>query len=240
MKERIRDLRAIAIQEANKRTADGDPWSAYDSGFENVLGDFSSVLPLLENGRRIHPISYFKELKKRQRDSFGSDEFNGIEIMGPGSRLFGDIPSGLFDATAGVTLLDKRPDSQKRKDLARNHVVIEQDVNEPDLSERIADWREAYHVVIIRPYAGESILIKHPIAQFAIMNDIYEHSAPGSVILTQCPELLRRYVFQWQEAAQGEDLEIDVNKQGEFVRIQKGLDAPQSLPALPRKKIFFN
>lgn len=102
------------------------PWGVYDAPLSNVEGTF---IPVLIKARDV-PVHIQELLEQKFGNRVGT--LRGIELGGPGSRLFFELNDGgknrIFSKSLGVTLNDLRPPGIKSLDDRQGHKVIEGDI----------------------------------------------------------------------------------------------------------------
>lgn len=76
----------------------------------------------------------------------------GIEVGGPGDRVFADFDDGFFSVTLGILLNDKRSKDKKIEDVARSHSVITGNLFQPDTLARVKEKLKGQpaHLIIER------------------------------------------------------------------------------------------
>ncbi len=131
----------IELNERNKeKESKNEPWGVYDSELRNLEWTF---IPLLIKKGDV--AVYFQELLEQKfQDRLGN--LRGVELGGPGSRLFFELNEGgkrkIFSKSAGVTLNDLRTPGIKSIDDRHGHKIIEGDIFAED-----RDPRSAYQKV---------------------------------------------------------------------------------------------
>lgn len=98
-------------------------WDVYDSGL------VSGENPLEFDFLKLYPRGY-KNIKDYLEKEYKKEKGKilGIELGGPGRRLFSDFSPGFVKESFGVTLIDKRNDAEKEEDQKKNHHVLVLDI----------------------------------------------------------------------------------------------------------------
>jgi hypothetical protein len=228
------NARIGAFNEWSRVDSGKKPWPVYDETIESYTGTFASVL---ETGDFLTEIEAIKNARE-----LGNSRFTGLEVMGPGSRLFGDFPPGLFTQTGGLTVIDHRNDAQKQKDTHRNHQVIPLDVNDSGLG-TVLDTAFAGNpldIIIFRPHGGLYDVVNNAYALFEQVQTYYSKLATEGTLFAQVPLQFRPFRNQWLRHMQGyPGLAIKWPKES-ILRLDKGIGAPQSLDGLSPKIIQTN
>lgn len=105
----------MALTEIGESEVSLFPWHIYDSALADYDGDLSGL------------VGEFGSIETYLTDVFSErvGELVGVEIGGPGSRLFeGFRESGLFRRSLGVTLVDLRGDEVRASDRTNGHDVV--------------------------------------------------------------------------------------------------------------------
>ena len=131
----------IELKERIKEKESKDqPWGVYDAELRNLESTFIRVL--IKKG---DVAVYFQELLEQKFHGRLGD-LRGVELGGPGSRLFFELNEGgkrkIFSKSVGITLNDLRTPGIKSIDNRQGHKIIEGDIFAPD-----RDPKSAYQKV---------------------------------------------------------------------------------------------
>lgn len=212
-------------------------WLIYDEPLtgtrDSFESDFSTVLPTNTSMR-----DYIEQHFQGQKGLIG------IELGGPGIRLFQGFSEDFFGKSAGITLKDPE------KDTPYNHTVIDENLESSRLPQIIDTWQEGrqIHVLVERMGSGLECLSQDPYKLFSIFSSWYERIAEGGLMFVQIPKLFVPLLPHFMETLQPflshGSLEVslgtttDREREGwYFMRINKNCGAPVLLPTLTPREV---
>ncbi|HXS15211.1 MAG TPA: hypothetical protein VN711_03720 [Candidatus Saccharimonadales bacterium] len=209
----------------SKKEKNGEIWTQYyDSGLHQ-FNDGISLTPDLFPGGSLEAY-----LKSRFQDT----PVIGIELGGPGIRLFQDISNivGNLKRSVGITLADPktpRPSS---------HSIIEGDLNHEEVYGKIANalGGEKANLLIARPAGGIDFILNNPFFLTKQLVYLYENVLQEkSTILLQCPEKWSLFMRRWVAYANSQGLHVRYNDYA--LLIERDGHSPQQFPVLSASEL---
>jgi hypothetical protein len=217
---------------------------------DSALEDFLRIAPFEFSFQDVLPA---RETRlKRYIESSLSDvrgQAIGVELGGPGSKVFSQFTPGFFARTAGISLHDYRdridPRIRKRDD-ARNHTVIPGNMLDKETQEAAVNWLQGsgIHVLFHRMLGGNSTIPEEPLFLGEQANFWYRLLATNGMMLSQVPYGFRSYMAEWAEYINNtyrrvlEVSEGGNDRSGYVMRLRKLEGAPENLPLLDAASVM--
>lgn len=168
----------------------------------------------------------------------------GLELGGPGSRLFAGFTPGFFKNTLGVTLEDRRSDFAKKQDRRRNHDLLEADILDPTTLTKI-NMRlrgDRPDLIIERLHGPINILSTNPFFLAQKLNEYYAFLKPNGLMVLQTPRMPQALMRRWALFVAQTDRSIFVSYRdasySDMIQVTKGQHAPDKLPFLSAKEVL--
>lgn len=215
-------------------------WVVYDSplleGRDISYGDFfNGILP--EKFADIK--EYLESLYKKRKGAVV-----GVEMGGPGSKLFSGFSPGFLRKSFGVTLFDRRSEEQRKIDAKHGHEVIAVDMFSTKGHRAINKKLEGAKVdfIVEKMHAGFTGFPEDPKYLLAVLNRWYRLLNEGGVMMVESPTFddeskLKEVVAWLGKTAAQQNKKIDLSYKifpvtaGKRIklRIQKLEGAPETL-----------
>lgn len=219
------------LTEDNQVKSGREPWGIYDSGLLTGLCSFDwrfkELLP-----KEYKDIREYIESEMKEK----SGSAIGLEIGGPGSKLFSEFSPGFLKESFGTTLTDYRTEKEKEKDIENNHTVFSGDIftNEGfrDLKKKLGGKK----VNVLFERMQGALPVYPQIGYMAgIFDRLYSLLDDEGVMFVQMPIFLRDRVKEDYADAFLEKLkpipgiEITLNYDSHILLLRKNKNAPASL-----------
>lgn len=206
----------------------------YDSELADFSDDFEVVVPNQQDLKTYVEKTFSKKAGK----------VFGLELGGPGQKLFGGFSKGFFERTAGVCLADPR-------DQVGNHTLIKGDILSEKTRDDVATWSKGQPIdfIILRMLAGQRTLPLDPFFMAEKTRECYRMLPEEGILLSEIPRaFLPAYIDEWSDMVKDKykgKLETQIffsyplpDRPRGLIRIQKLPGAPAELPLLPASDIL--
>lgn len=177
----------------------------------------------------------------------------GIELGGPGSKLFSGFSKGFFERTLGVTLKEKRNPKRTLQDDLSHHFVREANLLDDESTAVIKNWLNGRKAdVIIERMAGALSYGGTPVDPHFVLRRVsewYKMLSVGGLMFLQIPEKMRPIMpMVMEKLSKVPELEVRYDPRASerpsqrdhmhhAVSIHKLSGAPDTIPLLDPRKI---
>lgn len=198
------------ITEENIDVEKNKKWDIYDSGL------VSGENPLEFDFLKLYPRG-FKNIKDYLEKEYKKEKgkIYGIELGGPGSRLFADFSSGFIKKSFGITLFDHRTEDQKIKDNERNHQILTLDIfdeNTYEIVKELADQNN-FHLLFERMEGGWVNFPQNLEAFEFLLFKWYSLLKDQGVMFVQSPYVFeKKHLDEWNEWFDFNKLNLGLDK----------------------------
>lgn len=177
----------------------------------------------------------------------------GIELGGPGSKLFSGFSKGVFERTLGVTLNDRRNPKRTLQDDLSHHFVREANLLEDESTTVIKKWLNGRKAdVIIERMAGALSYGGTPVDPHFVLRRVsewYQMLSVGGLMFLQIPKKMRPIMpMVMERLSQVPELEVRYDPRARerpserdhvhhAISIHRLAGAPDVIPLLDPRKI---
>lgn len=226
------------------------PWGSYDS---HLLPSHEAFIPtsyqecfvqaLPENQQWLQ--SYIQDLKAAKVARTGDPHvsFQGLDLFGQGTNLFGEFAPGTFTQTVANSLTDQRQPEHILRDRSINNTFVPGNYFDPATRQHIT---EALHhkkvdVIFLKAIAGRYSLPPNPFLLARELQTVWSMLEDEGVMFVQIPNEVHNLVQPWLnkitetgtiEGQLGENM-----ASGYFLRLNRHAGAPEQLPFLSRREV---
>jgi len=212
-------------------------WEVYDRSLDDFGLSFIKITP--------HERPYTSETFRDYIESTllkgdkKAGDFRGVELGGPGSKLFSGFSKGFFGRTAGICLADIRDNPLKEADAAQGHNILIGDILEVENQKLIGEIKKTLgspgvDLIICRMVGGLDYLDHHPVILDRFIRNWYAILGTNGLMFVQFPPFIAKEVMDWRDALKKKfpDLEIAVEEYNNTICIHKTTSAPEELPPI--------
>lgn len=222
-------------------------WDIYDSfltyGYSYEY-DFKKVVPD-EHWEAIKDQPYASVLKTYIENILSSKRgvAVGVELGGPGVRLFESFSKDFFQQTAGICLDDNANDPPRSYE--NRHTIVRNDILTNETKQQVKTWLKGGNIdLLIERMAGAiHNLPKEPFFMAKEAEFWYENLAIGGLIFAQIPYAFHHSLRAWEKLISSTKHASNIEVQTDnasfpfcVVRIRKLTDAP--LPLLDAREVI--
>lgn len=224
----------------------------YDSSLKDFARTFLQSLPNwvdLVDEQQKDAEHAFRDYVEETLSGKEKHDLTAAEFGGSGSELFKGFTADFFRRTVGVCLKDIRNGEQKAMDRKNNHFVIEGDITKPLSNEiliKVVKTLGANKVdlIISRMVGPLKYIDKHGAILDRLIRNWYDMLNENGLIFIQFeyykplpghnPTTIM--IEKWSSAIKERYPEIDVQVEGDTLRLHKKTGAPEKLP--PATQLF--
>lgn len=202
--------RGVAKERLEEERTNPNNWAIPDSSLAGIFdrysfqNTFEEVLP--PNHRLLK--NYIEDALADRRGTA-----IGVELGGPGSKMFSGFSRGFFERTLGVVLNDRRNPKRKLNDDLSHHFVRVANLLEDNSTGVITNWLNSRKAdVIFERMAGALSYGGTPVDPYFVLrrvSDWYQMVSEGGLMFLQIPEKMRPIMpMVMERVAQVPELEV--------------------------------